>query len=226
MATTRSMVSKVRSMFKETSSDNNISDRAIADELRSTSIELIKRETDRRKLFGSDNIFTEISCLQMKPVSIAECCDYKSNCMIARSVEKLPRIGESIYGLLVQGVFSIDNTNRFEYADPSRYVSILKLYPDQKEKSKFFWKRNGYLYITNPNIETVRLIAFFEEDFNKTEFDCNCEGNECPDNPLDQEFKCPGYLEGSVLRMVRDTMLKTYKQSIPDNQENDKDENR
>lgn len=227
MATLRSMVSEVRSMFKLISSDDTISDRAIAAELISTSIELIKRETDKRKLFSSDNIFTEISCLQMKEVPLSECCDYVSDCKIARSVDKVPRIGENIYGLLLQGVFTTDaRSKKFDYVDIGRYINILDLYPNSRDKHKYFWKSNGYIYVTDPNIEEIKLIAFFEEFVDKTKYGCGCEDNNCPDNPLDLEFKCPGYLYGPVLRMVRDTMLKTYKQSQPDKQEDDKDDSK
>lgn len=223
MATVKSMVSKVRSMFKINSSDTYISDRAIADELKTTAKELIKRETDKRKLFGTDNIFTELSCIKMKPVPITECCDYKSDCLIARSVEKLPRIGENIYGFLIQGVFSLDNKTKFNYMDPNRYVGILKLYPNKVNDMKVFWLKNGYLYANDSMLEDLNMFAFLEDDYDKLKHSCGCESEECPDNPLDLEFKCPGYLEPAVLRIVRDTMLKTYKNSAEDTHEDDKD---
>lgn len=219
------LVSQIRSQFKLISSDNSITNRAIADELRSSALLLIKRETDKRKLFSSDNIFTWINCLEMEPVPLSSCCSYASPCTIAKSKLRLPKIVENIYGYLIQGVFSVDDTVKFDYADPSRYTNLLSLYPKQKNNLKYFWIRDGYLYITDENIELVKISALFEDYILPKElFACENTEPECTPNPMDMEFKCPAYLQANVLSLVRETMLKTYKQSVQDNTENDVDE--
>ena len=89
------------------------------------------------------------------------------------------------------------------------------MYPNKKDKLKFFWKQNGYLYITDPDIDMAKLIAYFEDDVPDSLL--TCSGTvECPLNPLDAEFKCPGYLEGAVLEMTNSHLLQTYKQSVAD----------
>lgn len=221
MPTVRQMVSMVRSPSKLLSSDNIVSDRAIADELKEQSKVLIKRETDRRKLFASDNIFTEIPCLKLIEVSLAECCNYKSECTIARSEEKLPKLGGNQYGMLIQGVYSVDNMVEFSFADPERYANLLRMYPKKKDKLKFFWKRNGYLYVTDPNVELVKINAYFEEDVPSKFFTCTQEEEVCPVNPLDLEFKCPGYLGASVLKLTREEILRLYFGVAQDRQEDD-----
>lgn len=225
MSTLNEMVSRVRSSFKLISSDDILTNRVVSSELISCSIKLIKRETDKRRLFSSDNIFTEIGCLQMKEVPLSDCCTYVSPCMVARSVEKLPRIGENIYGLLIKGVYSIDGKTKFEYTDVDRYTNLLKLYPKKRTNNRYFWKQGNYLYISDPNIEMVKLIAFFEEFPDLSLFSCD-GSKECPDNPLDEEFKCPGYLEEDVVSIVRETLLKTYKRSVEDKTEDDDDESK
>jgi len=220
----RQAVSQIRTLMKLTSSDNTITNRALADELRSTAMQLIKRETDKRRLLASSTIFTEIPCIELEKVPLAECCNYRSDCEISRSKYKLPKIAENIYGVLTQGVYSIDKKQEFNFIDVDRYINYLNIYKNKKyKKETFYWITNGYLYITNPNIETVRISAYFEEDVDFSLYTCG-ECKECPDNPLDLEFKCPGYLVPNVLSVVRDTLLKTYKRSVQDNTENDKDE--
>lgn len=221
MASLGEMISKVRSSFKMINSDDLITNRVVAAELKSAALMLIKRETDKRKLFSSDNIFTTIDCLEMEEVPLSECCSYTSPCNIARSKKQLPRIAENIYGYLIQGVFSVQPNTKFDYADPTRYVDLLKLYPNKK--LTFFWIKNNYLYITDPLIEVVRLTAYFETDPDKSLFSCDGVVPDCPMNPMDEEFKCPGYLESAVLGMVRDTLLKTYKQSMDDKTPDDND---
>jgi len=226
MALLGELVSQIRSQFKLVSSDDTISNRAIAAELKSSALMLIKRETDKRKLFSSDNIFTWINCLEMEQVPLSTCCTYNSTCMIAKSKLKLPRIAENIFGYLIQGVFSVENSTKFDYADPTRYTDMLKLYPKQKGLLKFYWLQNGYLYLTDENVELVKISAFFETEPDKELFSCQGVDYDCQPNPMDMEFKCPSYLEANVLSLVRETMLKTYKQSIPDRTDNDMDESK
>ena len=224
MATVQDMISRVRSSFKLIAADNVISNRVVADELKSAAIKLIKQQTDKRRLFSSDNIFTHIDCLEMQAVPLAECCDYKDPCMIARSKLKLPRIAENIYGPLVQGVYSINGKVRFDYADADRYANLLKMYPNKKGL-RYWWIHNNYLYVTDSLIEEVNVSPFFEDFVDARDYGC---GNslECPTNPLDMEFKCPGYLEADVVNMARDMIQRDYKRSIDDKTVNNNDESR
>lgn len=224
MATLSDMVSRVRSSFKLVDADNIITNRVVADELRAASIKLIKQQTDKRRLFSSDTIFTEIPCLTMETVPLSSCCNYTSPCLIAKSVLKLPVIGENIYGPLVQGVYSIDGTVRFEYADPDRYANLLRLSPKNRDL-KYFWIRNGYIYISDPNIVTVKLLAFFEEPITVGNFNCNGP-LDCPDNPMDEEFKAPGYLHDDIVKMVRVTLERDYKRSEDDKTVDNNDESK
>lgn len=226
MASRREMVSKVRSSLKLVNFDNIISDRFIDDEMRTASLKLIKQQIDKRKLLTSPNIFSTIPCLKMASVPITECCDYTSKCKIGKSLQPLPKLGESSnYGVLVQGVFSIDRAVKFKQTDPNRYVNYLNLYPKAKDKETFFWVgSNNHLYITSPDIEIVRIIAFFEEDIDWTIYTCDERIPDCNPNPLDTEFRCPGYLENDVLNIVRDTLMKTYERTTDDKTQNSNDE--
>ena len=76
MATLRKVVSDVRAMHKLLSTDNLITDRAVASEIRNNTLLLVKRETNLRKLWATDTVFTTIPCLEMVEVPISECCEY------------------------------------------------------------------------------------------------------------------------------------------------------
>ena len=97
----------------------------------------------------------------------------------------------------------------------NRYINLLKLPIIKKEE--YFWISNDYLYITNPFIKSVRLVAFFEQDIPNDLMVslCNCgevglTNDEFCKNPLDKEFPLPGYLSKQVLSLTSDTLLKTY----------------
>lgn len=231
MSTLRDEVSSVRSMNKLLSSDSRISDRVIAAELQSTAMLLIKRETDRRKLWATSNLFTLLPCVKLHSVPISECCEFQSEKQVAKSVEKLPKIAEGNYGYLIQGVFSTQLTRKLNEVTPFRYVNILKLGLPTNEV--YYWVQNGYLYLSDPDVEVVALSAYFEETvpasllFPTEDCGCTAKKNNPEDfckNPLDLEFKCPGYLLKSVRDITTETLLKTYFKIPLDHTSDNKDD--
>lgn len=211
--TNRNFISDVRSLNKILSSDATINDRSILREGKTIASLLIKQQTDKRKLFQSPNLFTNINCLEMVSVPLAECCEYTSDIMIARSKEKLPTVGEGLFGLLIQTVASVDGLVRFNESTPMRYANILRLHlPVTKV---YFWIYNKYLYVTNENTKTIRFSAYFEDEVpNSILFpDCDCEATKDEDpciSDLDKEFKCAPHLMEAVKTMTYKKLLEVY----------------
>lgn len=219
MSTLRKLVSDVRSTHKLLSTDSLITDRAIASEIKNNSLLLIKRETNLRKLWATSTLFTPIPCLEMIEVPISECCDYVDECTIARSKFKLPRIAEGNYQYIIQGVYSINimggTGKKLKEITVNRYVNLLKLPIIKKEE--YYWIINGYLYISNPLLQSIRISALFEEDIpNEIMYpECGCGSPETSVediciNPLDKPYALPGYLQNQVLALTSQKLLSTY----------------
>lgn len=218
MATLRDLVSEIRSMHKLISTDTLTTDRTLANEIKIASFLLLKREANLRKLWATDTIFTTIPCLEMVEVPISECCSYVDDCTIARSKYKLPRISEGNYQYVIQGVYSVNamggQGKKLKEISINRYINLLRLPVIKKEE--YFWISGDYLYITNPSVKNVRLVALFEEDVPSEIMypDCDCGSNVSDDewckNPLDKEFALPGYLHKQVVDMVSQKLLSTY----------------
>lgn len=218
MSTWRKLVSDVRSTHKILSTDALITDRAILSEVKLNGTTLIKRETNLRRLWASDTVFTTIPCLEMIEVPISECCDYVDPCTVARSKHKLPRISEGNYQYVIQGVYSINamggSGTKIKEITVNRYLNLLKL-PITKKES-YFWISNGYLYVSNPLLQSVRFVALFEEDVPKDIMysDCECGTSYTMEeycmNPLDNGSFIPGYLEQQTLAMTSSKLLSTY----------------
>jgi len=228
MATLRKLVSDTRAMHKLLSTDSLITDRAIASEIKNNTFLLVKRETNLRKLWATDTLFTTIPCLELCEVSISECCDFVDDCTIARTKTKLPRISEGNYQYVIQGVYSINAMSgkgtKIKETTVNRFINLLKL-PIIKNQS-YYWISNGYLYVSNPQLKAIRLVAFFEEDIpNEIMYpECGCGDNYTIENlcknPLDKEFSLPGYLEKQVLDLTSQKLISTYfklKTDITDN---------
>ena len=218
MTTLRNLVSTIRGEYKILSTDTLLTDRLIASEIRKCTFLLVKRETNLRKLWNTDTIFSTIPCLQMKEVSITECFDYQDSCTIARSVLKIPRIAEGNYQYVIQGVYPINalggRSRKLTATTVNRYANSLRL-PVRKNESYFFIS-NDYLYVTDPLIEKVRMVAFFTDDIpNELMYpDCDCgvavSTEELCKNPLDKEFNLPSYLEKQVIDLTIEKLAKTY----------------
>ena len=219
MSTLRKLVSDVRSMYKLLSSDNLITDRVIASEIKNNALLLIKRETNLRKLWATGTLFTTIPCLEMVEVPISECCEFVDSCTIARTKFKLPRISEGNYQYLIQGVYSINamggTGKKFKEITVNRYINLLKLPIIKNEE--YFWIMNDYLYVNNPLLQKVRISAFFEKDVpNEIMYpECGCGTPQATNedwcmNPLDKEYGLPGYLESQVLELTSQKLASTY----------------
>jgi hypothetical protein len=155
----------------------------------------------------------------MVEVPISECCEYVDPCTVARSRFKLPRISEGNYQYVIQGVYSINamsgSGRKLKEITINRYVNLLKLPIIKNEE--YYWIMNGYLYVSNPLLQGIRISAFFEEDVpNEIMYpECGCGDRGPTDeewckNPLDKEFALPGYLEKQVLELTSQKLLSTY----------------
>jgi hypothetical protein len=219
MATARNLVSTIRSSHKLLSTDSLLTDRGILAEIKVARNLFIKRELNLRKLWQTDGLFTTIPCLEMVEVPISECCNYVDECTIARTKFKLPRISEGNYQYVIQGVYSINamsgKGSKLKEITINRYLNLLKLPVIKKES--YFWISNGYLYVTNPMVKSIRFVAFFEEDVDNDIMypECGCGTPDYTNeqlciNPLDKEFPLPGYLEQQVLELTSKKLLSTY----------------
>jgi hypothetical protein len=219
MSTLRKMVSDIRGSHRILSTDALITDRVIASEIKNNSHFLIKRETNFRKLWATDTIFTTIPCLELIEVPITECCDYTDNLTISRTKLKLPLIAEGNYQYLIQGVYSINalggKGKKFKEVTINRFINLQKL--PGINKQSYYWISNSYLYTNNPDLQSLRIVALFNDDVPNSLMypECNCGNIEISledycKNPLDKPFYCPGYLEKQVLDLTSQKLLSTY----------------
>lgn len=250
-ASYREGISRVRGEFKLQSADTleNIPNRLILSELQSTTITYICQRTDKRMLWNSPNLFTVLPCLKLIQVPVANCCDYESDCTIARSAVKLPKIAEGTnFGMLIQGLYSIDGVSRkFIESTPERFANSLRLGLKTKQIQYFLQER--YLYIGSDTIERVKLSAYFEEDLpeslvplpdyckgtllsgccpssDQTQIKVGDMSACCPISPYDNEWKIPAKLVDPVIKEVANKLLNTYKRSQEDKQNDMKDDSK
>ena len=220
MATLRKHISNIRSTHRLLNTDNSITDRAIAAEIISNSNLLIKRETNLRKLWATDTLFTTLSCLEMIEVPISECSEYVENKTISRSKEKLPKFAEGTYQYIIQGIYSINvlggKGKKLKEVTINRYLNLLKVNFIKQEE--YYIVTNGYLYVTNSDVKAIRIVALFDDLLENNilypESSCsgsiNVSNDEYCKSPLDREYSLPSYLEKQMADLVSQKLLNTY----------------
>ena len=219
MSTFRNVISDVRGMHRILSTDAMITDRVIASEVINNSLLLIKRETNLRKLWATDTVFTTIPCLEMQEVPITECCVYHSEEVISRSKFRIPKIAEGNYQYVIQGVYSINalggKGTKLKEITVNRYMNLINL--KLKKTESYFWISDDYIYCTNPDVTLLRLAALFERTLPNyilfPECSCGDSGTDLDEyckNPLDREFYLPGYLRKQVLELTAKSLRESY----------------
>ncbi len=231
MYTNRQIVSDIRSFNKLLSSDQMITDRAIMSAVKDATNLIVQQQLNKRQLWQSPNLFAYFPCLEMQKVPITECCEYTANRDVAKSIKKLPRIGEGQWGLAIQGVFGLDNMKKFKESTPSRFANLLKL--GLKTKDIFFWVINDHLYVSNPDTKAVNIFLYPAELITDNSLlfpgeDCDCMQK--PDiedlcaSPLDQPFYAPQNRVEDIKKIVYQNLMRTYFSTALDKSANQLDE--
>lgn len=195
-------------------SDSLISNRAILSLGKEIALKYIRQAINSRKLVGDPNIYTTIPCLELIEVPISECCSYISNCTVARSKYRLPKIAGSNYGLNIEGVRTMQNI-KMQPSTPSQYENIVKL--KLRNNNIYYWVFNDHLYVSSPDIALVSITALFEGEVEDYLLKCgDTDEDDCPENPYDQDFKAPSYMLADIKKETESLLLATYKRSIDD----------
>lgn len=216
------IVSKIKSSLKWNSFDVEITDRAVLNEARDTRNKYVYQRLNKRVGWDSSNIFTPLY-VKMQEVPLADFCEYQSDCTISRSVYKLPRLGEGIFGSATQGLFSLDKKRKFTEVSPSRYQNILKL--NLRTKDIYYWIFDGYLWCSSPTIEALILPAFTEGEIPQYfSMDCKEGESDCPENPLNQPFRCFAGMEKDITEAVVTFYKRMYSSSVEDKVSDSNDE--
>lgn len=211
MYTGRDFVSQVRGMNKLLSSDNMINDRTILKEGRMVGLKLVKQAVDQRKLLNSPYLFAFLPCLELEEAPLSECCEYTSDKKISRSKKKLPKIGESNWGLVIQGVFGLEGTIKLKPTNPSRYANLIRM--DLKTKDTFYWVLNDRLYTTNPSNKAVNIYLFPAEEIDNALLfpgeNCSCltDNIDRCTSELDKPFYFPGEKITDIAEIVYKRLL-------------------
>lgn len=213
MNTVGQVIARVRNDNKFLSKDNKLSDRYVFSTAKNVAKRLIKQNNNLAKIFKSDEMFQYLPCVEFIKVDLSECCNVVTGCSIARTKNKIPAIETGFSGYLVQRVTTLDGRD-LNPTTARDYQNIKNL--KYSNNALYYWIQNGYLYISNPEIEMAGISAFFSEYIE--------DEGDCP-SPYDRKFLCPEWLLDEMFQVLNKELqpLHSYRD---DNESDGQDKSR
>jgi hypothetical protein len=221
MSTIAESISRIRNGIKAVREDAFITDRFIYSLIMKYGKTLMERDNRVKNLFNTDSLFKEIPFLELTDVPIVDEC-YNAiggDCLIKRSVEKLPNISTIKGGQLIRYVSSLDHSVELKKTTPEKYGRMRRLSSFKYNKTKYYWINGGYLFVPDCDYEAVCISASFDGDISS--FLCSSiENDSICAKKQDDELIIPEYLLSEVEQNVRSELIPMIQ--IPVDTSNDK----
>ena len=218
MNTIGDAVSRLRSILKAVNEDSFITDRMLYTVILKYAKLLIKRDDDRGKIIRMSSIYSVLPCIELIEVDTIEACcsGIKTNCIVMRTKDKLPKILDATYGPMFRSITSIDGSISIIITDPGTYTSMTKTSTFKYNNSVYCWIINDYIYIPNQTWEAIKVEAIFEGDIGA--FQCDNQDQCIPRQ--EQNFNVPDYLFAEIEQFALKEL--TAAASIPGDGQDDK----
>lgn len=222
------IVSEIINDLRSLNLDDHISKRYVLAKLQDNAALFIKRENELLRLYNYQDIWTTVSCIEMEPADVVECCCIRiEKCkFMMKSTLPLPDIYSYKGGPLIQEVLSMDGSQEYRLTTPRGYKRILdREFIDKNVK--YFWIENDHIIIPDSRVKLVSLTAFFRNVSEAKQLNsCDDSGDNNCIRPLDEEFLCPAHLLSIVKESTITNLFNFYKRNqidtLPDDDNNKK----
>lgn len=196
--TNREFISIVQNTLNSLSNDMFVHPKLILNIGRDVVSDFLKKDSESRRVTTISEGWSEIECLPLIEVPITECSDLDVRLCnkLMRTKDKLPETFSGYYGNLIKHVASINFGQFYDFVRSPRIWKDIQNRPFKDNRVKYYFFINGYIYIPNSDVESIRVEALFKhkweiDKINKK--DCTTCKKDCI-KILDYEFVCPDYL--------------------------------
>lgn len=159
----RELIERVTSVYNQGVKNyyDRLSNRRIYSIISGVRSQLLTQMANKKQTITRWNYQT-LDCVELETIDRSSCpCEVPTTCTILRSVEKIPPIINSLYGLLIDNVTLVDGTiinqtsdNKAKYKKYSKYTS----------KTPYYFIKNDYLYVINlDHLKYITITAVFED---------------------------------------------------------------
>ncbi len=225
--TNREAIYQLKRLFREVNADSRLTNRLAFSVLKKHAKWLIKRDSEKLKLWKKSNLFKTLKCIEViEAPAIDPCCGIKSQCKVWRTKKKLPNIFEDTGGPIIRVISTVDNGEDLTIITPTAWKRKVKNPWRKKNAEKYVFYSDNHLYFPNGGYRMVQVEAYFEESIVGYN-DCNTEDADSTKGCryLDQEFNIPDYLEGQLFDFAMKDIAGTYKATNEKSHQIDKNDN-
>ena len=166
-------ISRLRILIKSVKQDATLSDRFLYSMILKHGKLLMRRQDNLNRIMKFNSIFQPLNYVDLIEIDKieAQCKGIKSNCKFMRTKEKLPKLIEGYWGVLIRSVTSIDYSVQVHHTYPTAYEQMTSQKYFKYNKKKYFWYLDGHLYFPSLHWDAVRLEGIFEGDISKDDCD-------------------------------------------------------
>jgi hypothetical protein len=189
--------------------------------LQNIRLKLLKQRIDAGKYISPFNYQT-IPCLKLERQKIEDCECFTSDCYASQSICNIPKILASSKGLMVDGVWTINQLkpNRLDHIE----LDTLRLSQYSKfmqEPKAWFIHNNNTFYVTGyDRLAAVKMTALFEDPLSVLTMSdtcgCNEDGSPICIDPYEAEFPLDGDLSRDMWMMTYEELMKVAMMIPPD----------
>lgn len=207
----REAVSVIENSVRGVSKDLAVPRRYVLKVLRDNAKMLISQKLLDRTLTQEENLYTQISCIELERIEIKKCpiIEFRMCRVVMRSVEPLPTPIYSRLGSSIREVVSVDGLFDFTIVSPQQYRRNKKRQHTLSNIIYTYIDSDNYLWVLDKEIFAVELKMITLESEKVTD----CEKDDCKNN-WEGVFTCPDKLLTAVISQATEFILRTYK-SIP-----------
>jgi hypothetical protein len=210
MLTFRQVISDIIDDLKAVNLDDRISYRFIGSKFNNEIAYFLRLEAKSREFAKLQNLWKPVNCLKLKEVNLGECNAIESCNTLLRSEDKIPKVFDTNYGLLIK-VLTVDGR---------RTIPLIANSSEAEDYNNRRWGKakdicyleNNYLYFPDSSLEAVKLLLIpmdpYEVDKANGAIGCTF--------PLDAELPYPKYLVTLAKREVLNQLSGITKRVVED----------
>jgi hypothetical protein len=222
--TNSEIVSRIINGAKALDKDSHISRRYVLNVARSKATFLMSQKLLDKTLYREDDLIKHLPCFPLKKISRKDCgiVEFKLCKSIMKSKDPIPGLIYSRYGNSIISISSIDGSELFYPITLKKYNLNQRREHASLVKQKYYYIKDGYLYLPDSEIEMVDidLISLEPEKLNDIS---ECETADCCKSAWDSEFVCSDKLLEAVITDTRNEVLSAL--NIPKDENPNMDSN-
>ena len=204
MNTIGEAVSRARTLIKSVKQDANLTDRFLYSLIMKHGKLLMRRQDNLNRIKKFNSIFKPLHFVELEEIDRAElsCMGITSCCKIYRTKDKLPKMIEGYWGVLIRTITSLDQSQQVYHTYPTTYEQMTTQTYFKYNTKKYFWYLDGHLYFPNLVWNAVRLDAVFESSTDVDKYNCATNEDACV-RMQDLGISIPDFLFSEIDELVK-----------------------